>query len=80
MRFTNNAGGSQMKRTVILICVAVLTAPVLAKTTRGYIKKDGTYVAPHQRSAPNGTQRDNWGSKGNVNPYTGKEGTREPKK
>lgn len=80
MRFTNNAGGSQMKRTAILICVAVLTAPVLAKTTRGYIKKDGTYVAPHQRSAPNGTQRDNWGSKGNVNPYTGKEGTREPKK
>jgi len=69
-----------MRKTIALICMAALAAPVLAKTTRGYIKKDGTYVAPHQRSAPNGTQRDNWGSKGNVNPYTGKEGTREPKK
>jgi hypothetical protein len=28
------------------------------------------------RSAPNGTKADNWSSKGNVNPYTGKEGTR----
>lgn len=64
----------------ILICAIAIALPVQAKTTRGYIKKDGTYVAPHQRSAPNGTQRDNWGSKGNVNPYTGKEGTREPKK
>lgn len=69
-----------MKKIIALICFAFLSAAVLAKTTRGYIKKDGTYVAPHQRSAPNGTQRDNWGSKGNVNPYTGKEGTREPKK
>jgi hypothetical protein len=46
----------------------------------GYTKKDGTYVAPYQRTAPNGTQRDNWSSKPNVNPYTGKEGTKEPQK
>lgn len=42
----------------------------------GYTKKDGTYVAPHYRSAPNGTKADNWSTKGNVNPYTGKEGTK----
>ena len=49
-------------------------------TVHGYTKKDGTYVAPYQRTAPNETQRDNWSSKPNVNPYTGKEGTKESQK
>jgi hypothetical protein len=47
---------------------------------RGHIKKDGKYVAPHRSTNPNNTQRDNYSSKPNVNPYTGKQGTREPKK
>ena len=53
-----------------------------SKTTNvsGYTKKDGTVVAPYQRTAPNGTQRDNWSSKPNYNPNTGKEGTKEPQK
>ena len=42
---------------------------------RGYIRKDGTYVAPHYRSAPDGSLQNNWSTKGNVNPYTGEEGT-----
>jgi len=42
---------------------------------RGYYRKDGTYVQPHYRSAPNSNMRDNWSYKGNTNPYTGKEGT-----
>lgn len=45
---------------------------------RSYTKKDGTYVAPHQRSAPNHTKTDNYSTKGNVNPYTGKPGTKDP--
>ena len=53
-----------------------------SKTTNvsGYTKKDGTVVAPYQRTTPNGTQRDNWSSKPNYNPNTGKEGTKEPEK
>lgn len=51
-----------------------------SNSVRGYTKKDGTYVAPHQRTNPNGTQRDNWSSKPNVNPYTGKDGKKEPQK
>ncbi|HEY4249290.1 MAG TPA: hypothetical protein VGM64_20880 [Lacunisphaera sp.] len=43
---------------------------------RGYTKKDGTYVAPHDRTAPNHTKNDNWSTKGNVNPETGKAGTK----
>ncbi len=45
---------------------------------RGYFRSDGTYVAPHYRSAPNSTTLDNWSTKGNVNPYTGRVGTRNP--
>jgi hypothetical protein len=44
---------------------------------KGYTKKDGTYVAPHYRSAPDGNKSNNWSTKGNVNPYTGKAGTQK---
>lgn len=44
----------------------------------GYTRKDGTYVAPSHATNPNGTKHDNWTTKGNVNPYTGKEGTKQP--
>ncbi len=44
----------------------------------GHFKKNGAYVAPHRSTDPNHTQRDNWSSKPNVNPYNGKQGTKEP--
>lgn len=49
-----------------------------ARTTRvhSYIKKNGTPVQSHMRSAPNKTKADNYSTKGNVNPYTGKEGNK----
>jgi hypothetical protein len=47
---------------------------------QGHVTKQGTYVPPHVRSAPNGTQRDNFSTQGNYNPYNGKTGTREAKK
>jgi hypothetical protein len=45
---------------------------------KGYYKSNGTYVQPHYRSSPNSTTLDNYSTKGNVNPYTGKEGTVNP--
>src|SRR5258706_4915324 len=72
----------------VLLCSAlslvIIADSVLARggghggsvSVRGYTKKDGTYVAPHQRSAPDGNFDNNWSTKGNVNPYTGEEGTR----
>lgn len=47
---------------------------------KGHIKKNGTYVQPHRATNPNDTQKDNWTSKPNVNPYTGKPGTKEVEK
>lgn len=43
---------------------------------KGYTRSNGTYVQPHMRSAPNGSKADNWSTIGNINPYTGKVGTR----
>jgi hypothetical protein len=42
----------------------------------GYTTNSGTYVPPHQQTNPNSTQTDNYGTRGNVNPYTGAVGTR----
>lgn len=84
------------KKLLVFILAGFLALPVLAKKSspggyksygsskttnvHGYTKKDGTYVAPHHRTSPNNTQRDNWTSKPNQNPYTGKDGTKEPQR
>ena len=46
----------------------------------GYVKKDGTYVAPSRATNPDKTKHNNYSSKGNTNPYTGKQGTKDPYK
>lgn len=67
-------------KAIIAGCVlAIVSVSVLAQGTRstgGYVRKDGTYVPPHTSTAPNSTKSDNWSTKGNVNPYTGKAGTK----
>ena len=46
----------------------------------GYTKKNGTYVMPSYRTSPNKTKLDNYSTKGNYNPYSGKKGTVNPYK
>lgn len=59
-----------------LVFVFLFTTILLAQVNvRGYNRSDGTYVQPHQRSAPNDSVTDNYSFKGNVNPHTGQEGT-----
>lgn len=65
---------------ITLIVALVLSAQsALAGDTyvNGYVRKDGTYVKPHIRSAPNSLKYDNYGSasknkrkSGYSNPYT----------
>lgn len=45
----------------------------------GYTRNNGTYVAPHYQTNPNNTQFDNYGTRGNYNPYSGQYGTRSPR-
>ena len=64
-----------MKSLLILSLLALASLAALhADHVNGYTKKDGTYVAPYERTAPNGTTSDNYSHEGNVNPYTGKKG------
>ena len=46
---------------------------------RGYYKRStGSYVMPHYRTSPNRSRFDNYSTKGNYNPYTGKRGAVNP--
>lgn len=69
-----------LKAAIVAVFLFGLVADTLARdtTVRGYTRRDGTYVAPHHRSTPNDTRLDNYSTRGNVNPYTGREGTVDP--
>ena len=65
-----------MKNFLFLIAFLFTTALSFAQVSvKGYYRSNGTYVQPHQRTAPNYTRNDNYSTIGNVNPYTGKAGT-----
>src|SRR5882757_4643522 len=46
---------------------------------QGHTTSSGTYVQPYVATNPNSTQTDNFSATGNVNPYTGAVGTRNPR-
>lgn len=65
----------------LLIGILSFSASADARTTRvrGYYKPStGSYVAPHYKTTPNRSKFDNFSTKGNYNPYTGKKGTVNP--
>lgn len=62
---------------IALVAVAAM-APVTAAHAgyvNGYTRSDGTYVQGYQRSAPDSTVTNNYGYRGNTNPYTGQTGS-----
>lgn len=74
-----------MKKLLLLIVLSFVFTTLTAtnseaRTTRvgGSVRKNGSYVAPHYRTSPNRTKLDNWSSKGNYNPFTGKKGYTDP--
>jgi hypothetical protein len=42
----------------------------------GYTRSNGTYVRPSRAANPDATKNNNYSTRGNVNPYTGKPGTK----
>ncbi|MCK1293049.1 MULTISPECIES: hypothetical protein [unclassified Bradyrhizobium] len=80
-----------MKRLVLTVAVTLAATTAHAQylsgtgsnpsthTSSGYTRSTGTYVAPYVATNPNGTQRDNFGTSGNANPYTGATGHRTPR-
>lgn len=70
-----------MKKIAFLAVVFVLGWLAVASAqvwVDPYVRKDGTYVGGHYRSNPDGNPYNNWSYPGNVNPYTGKQGTGDP--
>ena len=60
---------------VVIISLMSLTANAAVRV-RGYFRRNGTYVQSHYRSNPDGNFYNNWSTYPNVNPYTGRVGTR----
>lgn len=60
---------------IFLICSTTALADIYH---RGYTNSHGTYVQPHYQTAPNNSLLDNYSTRGNTNPYTGREGTVDP--
>lgn len=64
--------------------LVLLSGAAIAQTAshakQGYVTKQGVYVAPSYATNPNNTKLDNYSTKGNVNPHTGKAGTVDPYK
>lgn len=52
-----------MKKLLTALVSLAVASPAYAKDVyvRGHYRSDGTYVAPHVRSAPNSTRSDNYG-------------------
>lgn len=79
-----------MKKKVVVVSLALCVTAMVAQTkgrsagssdpyyVAPHVTKQGTFVEGHMKTAPNGTKLDNYSTKGNVNPYTGKEGTKDP--
>ena len=67
-----------MKKILLILLLCISNYVGADVHVKGYYRSNGTYVQPHYRSSPNGTVLDNYSTKGNINPYTGKEGTVNP--
>ena len=65
---------------IFAIAIAVASSAVFAQDhyVNGYHRYNGTYVQGHHRTNPNSSQYDNYSTRGNINPYTGQQGTHTP--
>lgn len=46
---------------------------------RGHMRRDGTYVQGHRRTTQDNSVNNNYGTRGNLNPYTGRSGKEKRK-
>ena len=63
---------------IVALLISFISNIAYADYVNGHYRKDGTYVNGYHRSSPNGNPYDNYSTKGNVNPYTGKKGYKNP--
>lgn len=64
-----------MKQLAILLALTFDASGWSQTYVKPRVRKDGRYVDGHHRSGPKRTVDDNYGTRGNYNPYTGQQGT-----
>lgn len=65
----------------VALMMCVLSVHAIAGTrVKPYYKKNGTYVDGYYKTSPNSSRWDNYSTKGNYNPYSGKVGKKSPYK
>jgi hypothetical protein len=75
-----------MKKITYIIAILSLilsfnTTEARTVRVKSYYKPSiGKYVSSYHKTSSNKTKLDNWSTKGNYNPYTGKKGTMNPYK
>ena len=62
----------------LLVIFSTVSLSIAGEYVSGYTKKDGTYVNGYYRSSKDNSTFNNYSTKGNTNPYTGKKGTKNP--
>ncbi|MBO6271574.1 hypothetical protein J6O48_02200 [bacterium] len=67
-----------MKNLLVLVLMLSVVPIAHATHVRGHYRSNGTYVTPYNRTRANYTKMDNYSTRGNSNPYTGKWGTTNP--
>lgn len=61
---------------IILAASLLIASPAIARTVsvKPHVTKRGVYVPPSYRTSPDKTKANNYSSKPNLNPFTGKSG------
>ena len=65
---------------LFIFCMFAATGMDAAQRVGGYTKRNGTHVMSHHRSYRDSSRHNNYSTKGNYNPYTGKKGSKSPYK
>lgn len=69
---------------IVLTTLGLLTivlgsgADARSVKVRAHVTKQGEVVQVHERTEPDRSKLNNWSTKGNTNPTTGKAGTKQP--
>ncbi len=63
---------------VLLTLFSIAVSEARSVRVKSSMTRNGTYKSTHVRTSPNKTKLDNFSTKGNYNPYTGKQGTKNP--
>jgi hypothetical protein len=71
-------------RAATITAVLLLATPAMGASRNvyhpGFVRRNGTYVAPHFQTEPRQGHPNNWSSSGNVNPSPGRSGAPKPRK